>query len=132
MANANVQSKRPLSPHLQIYKFIPTYVMSGAHRITGLTLYLGTVLVAWWLAAAAAGPGPFAWADWFFGSWLGRLVLLGYTWTLMHHMLGGVRHLIWDTGRMLEKETTTRMAWATIIGSLALTLIIWIIGYAFR
>jgi succinate dehydrogenase / fumarate reductase cytochrome b subunit len=61
-----------------------------------------------------------------------RLILLGYTWALLHHMLGGIRHLIWDTGSWMQKETSTRLAWATIIGSVILTLLVWIAGYAAR
>ena len=67
-----------------------------------------------------------------FGSWLGRLVLFGYTWALMHHMLGGIRHFIWDTGAMLEKHTATKIAWATLVGSILLTVLIWIAGYMAR
>ena len=132
MANADVHAKRPLSPHLQIYKPIPTMVMSILHRVTGAALYFGTLLVAWWLIAAASGPHYFEWVNAIYGSWIGRLVLFGYTWALVHHMLGGLRHLIWDTGRMFDKHVTTRMAWATLAGSVALTLLIWIIGYAVR
>lgn len=129
---ASLNADRPLSPHLQIYKPIPTMVMSILHRLTGAALYFGTLLVAWWLMAAASGPEYFAWVNTFFGSWLGRLILFGYSWALMHHMLGGVRHLIWDMGRMFDKHTATRMAWATLAGSLTLTILIWIIGYAVR
>ena len=132
MANADIRSKRPLSPHLFIYKPIPTMVMSILHRITGTALYFGTLLVAWWLLAAASGPQYFDYVNGLFGSWFGRLVLFGYSWALMHHMVGGMRHLIWDTGHMLEKHTTTSMAWASLVGSVSLTLIIWIIGYAVR
>jgi len=132
MANAGLEMKRPLSPHLQVYRLIPTMVMSIIHRITGAALYFGTLLIAWWLAAAASGPHYFEWVNAIFGSWFGRLVLFGYTWALMHHMLGGARHLIWDTGRMLDKKTATGMAWATIVGSIVLTILIWIVGYAVR
>ena len=128
MANAGVETKRPLSPHIQIYKFIPTYLMSGFHRVTGAMLYFGTLLVAAWLVAAAAGPDYFAWASWFFESWLGWLALLGYTWALMHHMLGGIRHLIWDTGAMFDKQSATMLAYATLAGSITLTVLIWIVG----
>ncbi len=128
----NVTRSRPLSPHLSIYKPIPTMVMSIIHRITGIALYAGTLLVAIWLIAAASGPESFERINDLFGSWLGRLVLLGYTWALMHHMLGGLRHLVWDTGRGLDKHTTTKFAWATLAGSIALTLLIWIVGYATR
>ncbi len=125
---ANAAQNRPLSPHLSIYKPIPTMVMSIVHRITGAALYFGTLLVAWWLVAAAAGPEYFDFTNAIFGSIIGRLILFGYTWALIHHMLGGVRHLVWDTGRGLEKEVTTRMAWATLVASVALTIILWAIG----
>lgn len=123
---------RPLSPHLSIYRLIPTMAMSIAHRITGAALYFGTLLVCWWLIATAGGREQFDIANAVFGSWVGRLVLLGYTWALVHHMLGGIRHLIWDTGRLLDKETSTRLAWATLASSIVLTILIWIVGYAMR
>jgi succinate dehydrogenase / fumarate reductase cytochrome b subunit len=106
-----------------------TYVMSGLHRITGAALYFGMLLVAWWLVAAAAGPNAYANFEWFIGSWIGRLVLLGYTWALLHHMLGGIRHLIWDTIHGFEPAEREMLALATIVGSIALTLILWVIGY---
>ncbi|MDP0983862.1 succinate dehydrogenase, cytochrome b556 subunit, partial [Klebsiella variicola] len=74
-------------------------VMSIVHRITGGALYFGTLLVAWWLIATATSEAQFNLVSWVFGSWVGLLVLLGYTWALVHHMIGGIRHLIWDTGR---------------------------------
>ena len=92
-------------------------VMSIFHRITGAALYFGTLLVAWWLVAAASGPEYYAWVNGFFGSFLGRLILFGYTWALIHHMLGGIRHLIWDTGYGLEAPIRNRIAWATLAGS---------------
>lgn len=125
---ASATRNRPLSPHLSIYKPIPTMVMSIVHRITGAALYFGTILVAWWLIAAAAGPGYFNFANAVFGSIIGQLILFGYTWALMHHMLGGMRHLVWDTGHAFDKQLTTRMAWATLIGSVTLTVIIWAIA----
>ena len=84
---------RPLSPHLQIYRPMLTMVMSIVHRITGVALYLGTVLLAAWLVSAAMGPAEFAFVNGLFAHPLGLLVLLGYSWALIHHMLGGVRHL---------------------------------------
>lgn len=128
----NVTQNRPLSPHLTIYKQIPTMVMSIMHRFTGMALYAGTLLVAWWLVAAASGEATFDWVNGIFGSLLGRLVLFGYTWALMHHMLGGIRHFIWDTGRGFDPATSTKMAWATLAGSITLTILIWIAGYATR
>ncbi len=124
-----MHANRPLSPHLQIYKPIPTMVMSIVHRVTGAALYVGTLLVAWWLIAAAIGEDYFNDVNAIYGSWLGLLVLLGYTWALLHHMIGGIRHLIWDTGRGLEKETTTKMAWASLILSVTLTILVWIAAF---
>jgi len=129
MANTDISKARPLSPHLSIYKPIPTMVMSIVHRITGAALYFGTLLLAWWLIAAASGEAYFEWVNGFFGSFVGRLVLFGYTFALVHHMLGGIRHLFWDTGRGLEKETATKIAYFTIGASTVLTLVLWIIGY---
>lgn len=129
---STASSNRPLSPHLSIYKQIPTMVMSIVHRITGAALYFGTILVAWWLVAAASGAAYFEWVNGIFGSFIGRLILFGYTWALLHHLLGGIRHLIWDTGAGFEKETSTRMAKATIVGSVILTVLVWIAGYAVR
>lgn len=129
---ANVTQSRPLSPHLQVYKLIPTMAMSIIHRITGAALYFGTLLVAWWLIAAASGPAYFEWANWALGSIVGRLVLLGYTWALLHHMLGGFRHFMWDLGYGFGKAFSTKLAIANLIGSLCLTIIVWAIGLAMR
>lgn len=135
---ANTSSKtgaakpRPLSPHLSIYKPIPTMMMSILHRITGAALYFGTILVAWWLIAAASGPAAFETANGFFGSFIGRLILFGYTWALMHHMLGGIKHLVQDTGAGLEKDFTTKMAMLQPVASVVLTILIWVVGYAAR
>ncbi|TPK82232.1 succinate dehydrogenase, cytochrome b556 subunit [Mesorhizobium sp. B2-4-12] len=129
---ANIRRERPLSPHLSVYRPPITMTMSIIHRITGSALYFGTLLVAAWLMAAATSQGAFDWINWAFGTWLGRLILFGYTWALMHHMLGGVRHLVWDTGAGLEKHTASRIAWATLAGSILLTLLIWIVGYTVR
>ena len=100
--------------------------MSVAHRITGVALYGGIALFAIWLVALASGPETFDSVQWFFGSPIGYLILFGYTWILMHHMLGGVRHLIWDTGAGLEKHNATLLAWATLAGSVLLTVLVWI------
>ncbi|PVB61338.1 succinate dehydrogenase, cytochrome b556 subunit [Labrenzia sp. 011] len=132
MSNADLRGNRPLSPHLQIYKPILTMVMSILHRITGAALYFGTLLLAWWLIAAAAGPSYFDFVNGLYGSILGQLVLFGFTWALVHHMLGGLRHFIWDMGAGFGTQAREWLAKATIIGSVALTLILWVIGYAVR
>lgn len=123
---------RPLSPHLAVWRPTITYTMSIIHRITGAALYVGTLLVAWWLVAAAGPQHYFDFVNDIFGSWFGRLVLIGYTWALMHHIAGGIRHLAWDTGVGLEKHTASKIAWATLIASLLLTLAIWVAGYYVR
>lgn len=116
---------RPLSPHLQVYSPLINMVMSGLHRITGAALYFGTLLLVWWLIAAASGPDYFAYVSGVFNSWMGRFVLFGYTWALLHHMIGGMRHFIWDTGAGFDLKTVDQLSWATIILSLGLTAAIW-------
>jgi succinate dehydrogenase / fumarate reductase cytochrome b subunit len=127
--NPGARRARPISPHIQIYKPMLTMMMSIVHRITGASLYFGMLLLAWWLIAAASGPNAYANFEWFIGSFIGRLVLFGYTWALLHHMLGGIRHLIWDTGRGFEPAERELLAVATIVGSIALTLLVWVVGY---
>ena len=128
MAETKAPATRPLSPHLQIYRPMLTMMMSIVHRITGIGLYFGTLLLAWWLIAAASGPAPYANFEWFAGSWIGRFILFGYTWALIHHMLGGVRHLIWDTGRGFGPSEREWLVAANLIGSIAITLVLWIVG----
>jgi succinate dehydrogenase / fumarate reductase cytochrome b subunit len=122
-----LHAERPLSPHLQIYRLTMTMAMSIAHRITGFGLYFGTLLLAWWLNAAAS-PNGYAKFEWFASSWIGRFILFCYTWALIHHMLGGIRHLIWDTGRGFGPSEREWLATATLIGSIGITLILWIVG----
>ena len=121
---------RPLSPHMQIYRWPLPMLMSILHRITGGGLYVGTLLMAWWLIATASGPNAYATFGNFINSWFGRLILFGYTWALIHHMFGGVRHFIWDTGRGYganEREWLVRVGLA---GSIITTIVLWVIGYA--
>lgn len=120
---------RPLSPHLQIYRPMLTMMMSIVHRITGGGLYFGMLLVAWWLLATAAGPNAYSKFQWFMDTLIGRLMLFAFTWTLIHHMLGGVRHLIWDTGRGLGPVEREWLTLAGLIGSIGLTILIWVVGY---
>ncbi len=122
MKNTN----RPLSPHLEIYQFSLTMALSILHRITGVALYLGTGLLAWWLIAAAMGPDQLDFVNFVLGSWFGQLVLLGFTWALFHHMLGGIKHFIWDTGSGLESESRQLLSWINIIGGLVLTVLAWV------
>jgi len=129
MANTRTHIERPLSPHIQIYRFMLTYVMSGFHRVTGAGLYFGTLLLAWWLIAAASGPNAYAAVQWFMGTIIGRLILFGYTWALLHHALGGIRHLIWDLGYGFGPNEREWLARATLFGGIGLTILVWIVGY---
>lgn len=103
--------------------------MSVAHRLTGLALYAGTVLLAWYLAAAAIGGGYFDVVSWLFGSIIGRIVLFFYTFALMHHALGGLRHLVWDLGIGFEHEKRLLFSRATLYAALALTVVLWILSF---
>ena len=120
---------RPLSPHLQIYRPMLTMMMSIVHRITGAALYFGTILFVWWLTAAATSDAYFATVQGFFGHWFGRLILFGFTWALLHHMLGGLKHLIWDTGRGFDLSLIELFAKGSLMLSVAFTIVLWIIGY---
>ena len=128
-AGTPARSRRPLSPHLSIYTPMLTMMMSVAHRVTGAALYFGMLLLAWWLIAAASGPNAYGSFEWFMGGLIGRLILFGFTWALMHHLLGGIRHLIWDTLHGLEPAEREMLAMGTLIGSIGLTVVIWVIGY---
>ncbi len=116
---------RPLSPHLMIYKPMLTMMMSIVHRITGVALYAGTPLLAWYLVALAAGPDSFAPVSAVFGSLLGRFVLFLFTWALFHHFLGGIRHFVWDLGYGMGELDRELLAWGTLVGGILLTLIVW-------
>ena len=125
-------SPRPLSPHLQIYRWQLTSVLSILHRFTGIALAVGTLLLVYWLVATAAGPAEFAAAQDFVGSILGRLLLFGWTVALFYHLLNGIRHLLWDAGRGFELRNAYASGWAVVIGAAALSVLAWILGYAAR
>jgi succinate dehydrogenase / fumarate reductase, cytochrome b subunit len=123
---------RPLSPHLSIYKVTMTMAMSIAHRITGGALYVGVLLLAWFLIAASTDAAAFGVFSTFIESIIGRLVLFGFTWSLFHHLLGGIRHFLWDVGYGMDEPLRDQLAWATLIGGFGLTIVVWAIGYAVR
>jgi succinate dehydrogenase / fumarate reductase cytochrome b subunit len=130
MAEAKSQlHPRPLSPHLQIYRPMMTMMMSFAHRGSGFALYFGMVLLAWWLIAAASGPNAYATFQWAAASWLGRLVLFASSWAVLHHTLGGIRHFIWDLGYGFGPTEREWLARATLVGSVALTILVWVAVY---
>ncbi len=124
-----IELRRPLSPHLSIYRPMLTMVMSIAHRISGAALYVGTLFLVWYLLAAATGGSVFAFASWFFGSFIGQLVLFGFAFALLLHFFGGIRHLIWDAGYGFDKEWREYLAVGTLAASVATTLIIFIAAH---
>ena len=122
MAEVN-PGNRPLSPHLQVYRLQITSVLSILHRITGCALLLGAVLVVWWFTALAASERYFTFVDGVLTSWLGLLVLVGSLWALWYHLLNGVRHLVWDTGRGFDLDVVTKSGWSVVVGSGVLTVV---------
>ena len=122
MAEMN-RGERPLSPHLSIYRPQLTSVTSSLVRITGNALILGTLLIVWWLFAAATSAEYFAFVDGILTSVLGKLIMLGSIWALWYHTLGGVRHLIWDNALGLDLETAYKLGWFVVYGSGVLTLL---------
>jgi len=121
---------RPLSPHLQVYKPQLTSVMSIMHRATGIALALGTLLLVCWLIAAATGERAFNDVQAFNASWIGRLLLLGWSYALFYHLCNGIRHLFWDAGKGFELDAAYRNGWLVVAASVVLTAAAWIWGYA--
>ena len=125
MADVN-RGNRPLSPHITIYRPQLTSVTSIFVRLTGNALLASAILIVWWLVAAGTSDAAFATVNSVITSWFGVVVLILSAWALWYHLLGGLRHLIWDTGRGLDVPTSEKMGIAMIIGSFALTgLTVW-------
>lgn len=120
---------RPLSPHVQIYKQGWTGGPSILHRITGVALSVGSLLLIYWLIALAGGPESYARANGLFGSALGKLILFGFTWALMYKSLAGIRHLYMDTGAGFEVPKAKATAQMAVFGSIVLTILIWIVAF---
>ena len=121
---------RPLSPHLQVYRPQFTSVLSILHRITGIGLAVGTLLLVWWLIAAAAGPTEFDAVQNFIGSIVGRILLLAWSFALYYHLCNGIRHLVWDAGKGFELSTAFAYGWLVVVAAVVLTVISWVAGYA--
>lgn len=132
MAETTGGNFRPTSPHLQIYRWSGTMAMSVAHRITGAALFAGMGLLAWWLVAAAIGPDAFAVARRFLYSLPGTVIVFAFSWALVHHAVGGIRHLVWDAGAGMTKRRRDILAWATLGTSIALTIVLWALAYFTR
>lgn len=131
MTDPTVRSKRPLSPHLQIYKPQMTSTLSILHRATGVALAIGTLMLVWLLVAAAIGEEAFDTFTAFVSSPIGVFMLFGWSFALFYHMCNGVRHLIWDTGRLFKIENATRAGFTVLVVSLVLTISVWYCAYNF-
>lgn len=129
----NRNPSRPLSPHLTIWKWGPHMAVSILHRVTGVGLaVIGGIVFVWWLAAAASGPDAYAtfmgWATW---KWV-LIVPIGLTWALFQHLLSGLRHFVMDIGAGFELRTNKTWAIMTMIGSVLLTVALWVYIIVFR
>jgi succinate dehydrogenase cytochrome b subunit len=125
-------TERPLSPHIQVYRPQITSVLSILHRLTGVTLTLGTLLLTWWLVSAAYGPDAFADAQEFVGSWFGQLLLWGFTFALFYHLGNGIRHLAWDFGWGFELSQVRASGLAMLAFAVFGTLLTLTVAYATR
>ncbi|RCL00920.1 MAG: cytochrome b subunit [Candidatus Tokpelaia sp. JSC189] len=126
MKNSKTISERPISPCISIYRWSVTMAMSIAHRVSGGALYIGTIFLAVWLTGIAYGKEIFGMINTVYNSFPGRAILFLYTFALVHHLIGGMRHLFWDINPvLLEKHRATTMTKATIFISIILTFLIW-------
>jgi succinate dehydrogenase / fumarate reductase cytochrome b subunit len=117
---------RPLSPHLQVYRWYFTMALSIVHRASGVGLAIGLLLLTWWLVALASGPDYFAIVQAFMDNILGGLILFGYTFALFFHLGNGIRHLAWDVGWGYEKAQAQQTGIAVIGAAAVLTVLVWI------
>lgn len=122
--------QRPLSPHLQVYKWPVSMALSIGHRISGVGLAIGTLLMTWWLVAAALSDGAFAAVQAVLGSFIGVVALLAWTAALIFHLFTGIRHLIWDIGSGFDDRAYRTSGWTVVVATVAVTLIVWVVGLA--
>ena len=120
---------RPLSPHLQVYRWPLSMMLSITHRATGVGLSVGALMLAWWLIAASVSDAAFATVQWLLGTWFGVLLLLGWSAALLFHLCAGLRHLAWDAGHGFDPPWYERSGWAAVIVAGAAALVLWIIGF---
>jgi succinate dehydrogenase / fumarate reductase cytochrome b subunit len=120
--------RRPLSPHMQVYRWPISMALSILHRITGCALGVGTLLLTWWLVAAAGSDTAFEHAQWFMGSAIGLLLLFGWSLALIFHFFSGIRHLVWDAGIGFEAPTYNTSGWGVVIATAVCTVLVWVVG----
>lgn len=118
---------RPLSPHLQVYRWQWTMALSILHRATGIALAVGTLLLTYWLVAAAMGPEAYAGARRFLTGWIGVILLMGWSAAFYYHLFNGVRHLLWDTGRGFELKTARASGYAVFAAAVVATAFTWLV-----
>lgn len=123
---------RPLSPHIQVYRPQMTSLLSISHRVTGVGLGVGSLFIVAWLLALAAGPQPFAAMQAFFGGWVGRILMVGWSFSVCFHLANGIRHLFWDAGLGFSLSTTYASGWSVIAVAILLTIAAWAAAYAVR
>lgn len=128
-AASGAAGNRPLSPHLQIYRWQWTMALSILHRATGVALTVGTLALVYWIVAAATGPIAFEQAQRLFGHWIGQLLLLGWSFALFYHLCNGIRHLVWDAGRGYELGTARLSGYVVFLAAVLLTALAWLVGY---
>ena len=119
---------RPLSPHISIYRWPVTMASSILHRATGVAMAVGFIVLVGWLFDAASGPDVYSQFIAVMDTTIGRLLLIGWSFAFFYHLLNGIRHLVWDTGRGLEKVQATRSAWFVIVASIILTIVFWAVA----
>ena len=133
MSDAKAQPRgpqdRPMSPHLQVWRWHVTMATSILHRATGMALYVGALIAAGWFIALAAGPDAFDGYRAFLGSPIGYLILFGLSFSLFYHLANGIRHLVWDTGKGFEIKTADMSGWAVIVFAIVATVLIWVIAF---
>lgn len=120
-------TERPLSPHLSIYRWPITMTLSILHRATGVAMAVGFLVLAAWLVSAATGPDEYARFSTTMSTAIGQLLLVGWSFAFFYHLMNGIRHLVWDTGRGLEKRQATVSAWFVLVASIAVTALFWVV-----
>lgn len=128
---ASKKTERPLSPHIFIYKPMLTMMLSMIHRVTGAALYFGTALLVWWLVALVTSAEAYATVTWFLGTPIGWIIMFGYTWALFHHMVGGIKHFMWDFGKAFELDTVELVAKLAVAIPILLTILVWAVGLSY-
>lgn len=120
--------RRPLSPHLQVYRWPVSMALSILHRVTGVALGVGTLMLTWWLVAATGSDDAFDRAQWFMGSAIGLLLLFGWSVAMIFHFFSGIRHLVWDAGFGFDSPTYNTTGWGVLIATGVCTVLVWAVG----